>query len=62
MRSADGLVAGSDEHRPLLEDLATFKRQLLAQQTENIAIFEAGRRLHLVSGHGGRITLEGEPQ
>lgn len=56
-RTADGLVAGADEHRPLLEDLATFKHQLLARSTERVSISVGGHRVHEIVALDGTLTV-----
>jgi serine/threonine protein kinase len=56
-RSADGLLPGSLEQRPLLEDLAGFKHHLLARATERVSLSEAGRRVHAVVAKDGTLSL-----
>lgn len=52
-RAEDGYTTGADEQRPLVEDLATFKSQLLTQQTHEVFIVEAGVTMHhIISGDG----------
>jgi serine/threonine protein kinase len=61
MRAADGQLPGSVEQSALLEDITTFKIQLLARPTTDVMIVEGGRRFHTVRVIGGRIvrTREG---
>lgn len=58
-RAADGLVPSAEEQRALLEELATFKNQLLSQPTDEVALIEGGRRAHHVDVKDGIITLVG---
>jgi serine/threonine protein kinase len=56
-RSAEGMLPGSLEQRPLLEDLAGFKHHLLARTTERVSLSEAGRRVHTVVASRGFLSL-----
>jgi hypothetical protein len=60
-RTAEGLVAGADEHRPLLEDIANFKHQLLALSTQRVSISVGGHRVYEIAAADGSLTLEGAP-
>ena len=57
-RACDGLIAGSEEQRALIEDLGIFKNQLLTRPTQEVLILEAGHKTHQISIQDGRIIRE----
>jgi hypothetical protein len=56
MRLADGLEPSSPEFQPLLEDLAPFKNVVQLNQTKDLILVEADRRLHLLTQEDGNIV------
>jgi len=58
MRAAEGCMAGPEEQRALVEDLAIFKNQLLTQPAQEVLILEAGHRTHRVGIVDGKLVRE----
>lgn len=56
MRFADGLEPASAEFQPMLEDLAPFKSAVLLTETTDLILVEAGKRLHQLTQHDGKVV------
>jgi hypothetical protein len=56
MRTADGLVANSEEHKPVLDELADFKARLHRSKSENLLLIEDNGQKHRIRQHGGKVV------
>ena len=61
MRSSEGLLPGALEQTAFVEDITTFRNQLLAQPSTQVTILEVGRLLHQVALDGSKIVLRTAP-
>ncbi|MGH8542621.1 MAG: protein kinase domain-containing protein [Gammaproteobacteria bacterium] len=58
LRSSEGLLPGPEESQALIEDLTSFRNQLLARPATEVVILE-GQRIHRVRLENGVITRKG---
>ena len=60
-RSRDGLQPGSEEQGALLEDLGSFKSQLMSRPSSELVLIEGGRRLSAVGLADGVLSRREQP-